>query len=53
MPSNVRRYDAWLTMLFGVFAIGTWALHGFEAAFADDPLSARALFVWVAAAMAG
>jgi hypothetical protein len=40
-------------MFFGVFAVGTWAFHGLQAAFADDPLSTKALFVWLAAAMAG
>jgi len=49
----VRRHDAWITMFFGVLAVGTWAFHGLQAAFAEDPVSTKALFVWLAAAMVG
>jgi len=53
MPFNLRQLDPWLTLWFGVLAFGHWTFHGLQAASTDNPLSTKALFVWLAAAMAG
>jgi hypothetical protein len=48
-----RWLELGLTAFFGALAFGTWATHGYDAAITENPLSARALFVWLAVSMAG
>jgi len=53
MSLNIRRLDVWLIFGFGVFAVWSWGSQAIEAALAEVPISTRALFVWLAVAMAG
>lgn len=48
-----RRFEYWLTLVVGVLAAGTWVSQTVRAVTADGELSAKGLFVWLAATMAG
>ena len=51
MPN--RRVDYWVTLAIGVLAAGSWVSQTVRALTADADLSAKGLFVWIAATMAG
>lgn len=53
MSLNFRRLDLWLIVGFGVLAVWSWGSQAIQAALAEEPLSTRALFAWLAVAMAG
>jgi hypothetical protein len=48
-----RRFEYWLTLTIGVFAAGTWVSQAVRALNADGELSAKGLFAWMAATIAG
>jgi hypothetical protein len=53
MSLNIRRLDFWLIVGFGVLAVWSWSSQAIQTALAEELLSTRALFVWLAVAMAG
>jgi hypothetical protein len=48
-----RRIEYWSTLVLGVVAAGSWVSQTVKAVTADGDLSAKGLFVWLAAVTAG